>query len=273
MKPKISIIMGLYNCQATLKEAIDSIIAQTYTDWELIMCDDGSKDHTYKLAQEYKDQLGDKVILLKNEKNLGLNSTLNKCIDYARGEYIARMDGDDISLPQRFQVQMEFLEKNPNYDLVGVLAQHFDEDGEWGAYYLPKEPTPAAFLKNSPFVHATIIMKTQVLKELGGYTVSKKLLRVEDYHLWVRMYAAGYKGYNLQEFLYMFRDDRNAYGRRKYRFRVNEFRVRWLVATSFPLGIKAYLCAFRPLIVGALPMWLYDVLHKKNIQTSGKGKN
>ena len=98
MKGKISIIMGAYNCEDTLSEAIDSIIQQTYKDWELIICDDGSKDNTLSIAKEYEKQY-ENIHVYKNEKNLGLNKTLNKCLSYAKGEYIARMDGDDISLP------------------------------------------------------------------------------------------------------------------------------------------------------------------------------
>ena len=111
-KMMISIIMGIYNCAETLSDAIDSIIAQTYDNWELIMCDDGSTDNTYNIAQEYKERYPDKIVLLKNEKNMGLNYTLNKCLEVASGEYIARMDGDDISLPTRFEKEIGFLNEH-----------------------------------------------------------------------------------------------------------------------------------------------------------------
>ena len=89
---KVSIIMGIYNCATTLPEAIDSIFAQTYSDWQLILCDDGSKDGTYVVAKAYQERLPDKIILLKNEENMGLNHTLNRCLQVAAGEYVARMD-------------------------------------------------------------------------------------------------------------------------------------------------------------------------------------
>ena len=88
--------MGIYNCAKTLPEAIDSILAQTYSNWELIMCDDGSSDDTYAIAEKYKITYPNKIKLIKNEKNLGLNATLNNCLKYVDGNYIARMDGDDI---------------------------------------------------------------------------------------------------------------------------------------------------------------------------------
>lgn len=116
--PKISIVMGIYNCEKYLRESIESIIAQTYRNWELIMCDDGSHDNTYKIASEFLNKYPDKIVLLKNEKNMGLNYTLNKCIGYANGDFIARQDGDDISLPDRFMKEMKFLLDNPDYALV-----------------------------------------------------------------------------------------------------------------------------------------------------------
>ena len=93
--PKISVIMGIYNCANTISGSIESIINQTYEDWELIMCDDGSIDTTFDVAKEYQKKYPQKIILLKNKRNRGLNYTLNKCLEIAKGEYIARMDGDD----------------------------------------------------------------------------------------------------------------------------------------------------------------------------------
>ena len=112
MNKKVSIIMGIYNCASTLPEAIDSIINQTYNNWELIMCDDGSVDNTYEIADKYRNQYPKKIVLLKNEKNMGLNYTLNECLKHSSGEYIARMDGDDLSLPTRLEKEVAFLENN-----------------------------------------------------------------------------------------------------------------------------------------------------------------
>ena len=117
--PKISVIMGIYNCASTLPDAIDSILSQTYTDWELILCDDGSVDDTYAVAEEYQIKYPEKIRLIKNESNSGLPKTLNNCLAVAEGTYIARMDGDDISMPDRFEKQIRFLEENPDkIDLV-----------------------------------------------------------------------------------------------------------------------------------------------------------
>ena len=109
---KVSVIMGIYNCASTLDESIGSILNQSYSNWELIMCDDGSMDDTYQKALFHKKKYGDRIILLRNEHNMGLNYTLNKCLEVATGDYVARMDGDDISLPTRFEKEVKYLEEH-----------------------------------------------------------------------------------------------------------------------------------------------------------------
>lgn len=115
---KVSIIMGIYNCGNTLEESINSILNQTYRNWELILCDDGSTDNTYEVAKKYAEKFPDKIILLKNECNKGLNITLNRCLRQATGELIARQDGDDISMPERFEKEIEILLRKPEFKIV-----------------------------------------------------------------------------------------------------------------------------------------------------------
>ena len=109
-KTKVSVIMGFYNNESTLARAINSILNQTYDKWELIMCDDGSTDYSYSIAKDYFKKYPDRIKLLQNPKNRHLANALNRCLKVASGEYIARMDADDESLPQRFELQAEFLE-------------------------------------------------------------------------------------------------------------------------------------------------------------------
>ena len=118
MAPKISVLMGIYNCASTLPAAIECILNQTVQDFELIMCEDGSKDDTYRVAQEYQKKHPDKIVLLKNEKNMGLNATLNRCLAVARGAFISRMDGDDLCEPDRFEKELAALDETPEYAIV-----------------------------------------------------------------------------------------------------------------------------------------------------------
>lgn len=263
MEKKISIIMGIYNCSSTLSEAIDSIIAQTYTNWELIMCDDGSKDNTYDVALSYKEKYPNKIILIKNEKNLGLNKTLNRCLEYATGEYIARMDGDDVSVENRFFKEISFLENNPEYAIVSSPMIYFDENGEWGESKAIENPTNLDFVTGTPFCHAPCMVRTEAYKEVNGYSTDDRTLRAEDYNLWFRLYAMGYKGHNLQTPLYKMRDDENAYSRRSFKFAKNEAYVRYTGYKMLNLPKKYYIFALRPIIVGLLPKPIYMVFHHR----------
>lgn len=260
---KISIIMGIYNCAKTLPEAIDSILAQTYSNWELIMCDDSSSDDTYAIAEKYKITYPNKIKLIKNDKNLGLNATLNNCLKYVDGNYIARMDVDDISLPNRFEKEVDFLDNHLEYDIVSSQMIYFDDKGDFRQSNGGGEPSKYQFAKSTPFCHAPCMVRKRAYDEVQGYTVSDKRIRVEDWDLWIRMYEKGYKGYNLDIPLYKMRDDRNAYARRKYKYRVNEARVSIYATKHLGLGVKSYIWCLRPLIVGLLPKPIYMYLHKR----------
>lgn len=266
--PVISIIMGVHNCAATLSEAIDSIIAQTYNDWELIMCDDGSVDDTYEVALEYKNKYPDKIVLLKNEKNMGLNYTLNRCLEAAKGAYIARMDGDDISLPTRFEKEIGFLINNPQFAVVSAPMIMFDEKGEWGRTTVIERPQINDFCTHSPFfAHAVCMMKKSVFDEVGGYTVDPKFLRVEDCNLWFKVYAHGYKGANLTEPLYMMRDDRNATHRRSIKARINGCYVVYDGFKMLHMPWYKYFYVVKNTVIELakciIPASVYEYIHKK----------
>ena len=252
MKSKVSVIMGIYNCSATLEEAIESIVAQTYSNWELILCDDGSVDDTRKIAEKYVERFPEKIKLILNEKNMGLNATLNHCLEYVTGDYVARMDGDDLSLPERFEKEVEVLDNHPEYAIVSSPMIYFDENGEWGD-----------FVAGTPFCHAPCMVRAEAYKDVKGYSTDERTRRAEDYDLWFRMYAKGYRGYNLQKPYYKMRDDENAYNRRKFRYSLNEAYVRFHGFRMLGLPLKVYPYAFRPIAVGLLPKPLYNYLHHK----------
>lgn len=263
MKPKISVLMGIYNCADTLPEAIDSILAQTFTDWELILCDDGSADDTFLIATEYLKKHPQKIRLLQNHNNLGLNRTLNRCLEVAEGEYIARMDGDDLSLPVRFEKETAYLDAHPDFDIVSTPMIYFDEHGDWGQGTSAEFPEANSFIPGTPFCHAPCMVRASAIRAVNGYSTDKRTLRAEDYDLWFRMYENGSKGCNLQEPLYKMRDDLNAYHRRKFRYCLNEAYVRFTGYRRLKLPKKTYLYAMRPILVGLLPKRLYLYLHHR----------
>lgn len=222
---KISVIMGIYNCAKTLPEAIDSIVNQTYSNWELIMCDDASTDNTYEVAKEYQKKYPDKIIVIQNKKNSRLAFSLNHCLKYATGEYIARMDGDDISTSDRFEKQITFLKANPDVDMVGSQMQHFSDKGMSNIVKVPSRPDKYILRNEQPFIHATILTYKRVYDALGGYTVAERTNRAQDYDLWFRFYDKGFVADNIHEPLYLMREDEAAFKRRTFKVRWNAFKT------------------------------------------------
>jgi glycosyltransferase EpsE len=262
--PRVSVIMGIYNTnnEPMVKLAINSILNQTYTNFEFIICDDGSTDGTYELVKNITSH-DDRVIIIKNEINKGLASTLNNCLKVAKGEYIARMDADDISMPNRLERQIAFLDGNPKYDLVGSNAVLFGEKGDWGYRNTLEYPDKSSFLFGTPFLHPSIIIRNSVMKDLGGYRVNKETLRCEDYDLFMRLYATNRKGYNIQENLFKFRENQEAYKRRKYKYRLDEAKVRYKGFKQLGLLPRGLLYTMKPLIVGLIPQKMLAILRKE----------
>lgn len=266
----ISIIMGIYNCASTLEEALDSVINQTYTDWELIMCDDGSSDNTYETAERYiKLHPEYRIKLIRHKKNNGLNKTLNDCLKEAKGEYIGRMDADDISLPTRFEKEIAEFKKDPNLSVVSCPMVYFDEKGDWGIGKCNSTyPEKRNLVFGTVHAHAPCLVKREAMDAVNGYSVGRKLLRVEDWHLWIKIYATGRYGKNLDEPLYKMRDDQLATKRRKFKYRLNEAYVSRLAVKKLNLPRWLELYSLRFIIVGLLPLPLYNFMHRKKINAT-----
>lgn len=257
----VSVIIGIYNCAPYLQEALDSLYNQTFQDFEIILCEDGSTDNTYEIAAKNRNAHSN-IVLLKNDRNYGLNETLNRCLQVAKGKYIARMDGDDISLPTRFETEVKFLDEHPEYAIVTTPMIYFDEKGIFRRGTGGREPKLTDFPKFSPFCHAPCMVRREAYEAVGGYTVADNLLREEDYHLWIKMYQKGFRGYTLEEPLYMMRDDRNAAKRRSFKARKNEAYVKHLACKMLGLPFYYHVYCLKPLILGIMPLWLYRFFYK-----------
>lgn len=190
-----------------LPEALQSIRNQTYRKLEILCIDDGSTDETYKYLKEQAD-IDPRIVLVKNERNMKLIATLNKGVQLAKGKYIARMDADDIALPNRIEVSVGYLEQHPDIDLVCPQSIIIDEENQqigktilrnysqMGNYF-------ASFLY-TPVSHPTILCKTKMLRDIK-YSTEKKAFHTEDYELWTRLLSLGYKFANISEYLQQFR--------------------------------------------------------------------
>lgn len=262
--PTVSIIMGIYNEKRRdhVAEAITSMLKQSYTDFEFIICDDGSEEVFFQWLKEYC-QRDERIILIRKEKNEGLASALNTGIQKAKGKYLARMDADDISRPQRLEKQVAFLEQHPKYALAGCCVELIDDTGVWGERKVKEKPGKQDFLFTSAFIHPSIMIRADVMRSLHGYSLKDYALRTEDYELFMRLYAAGYCGYNFQEILFQYREDGAAFAKRKYRYRMNEAKVRYIGFRS--LGIlKGHMhYVLKPLIVGLIPAGWMQKQRKK----------
>lgn len=223
--------MAVYNCENTVAESIDSIVAQTYTNWEFVICDDCSTDGTLAIVKGYQEKYPDKFIVIQNDVNSKLAFSLNHCLEYADGEYVARMDGDDLSEPTRFEKQIAFLKEHSDIQLVSTAMQRFSEEGKGMVDRKPPYPDKYTLRHDVPFNHATIMTYKSMYDALGGYTVAKRTERGQDYDLWFRFFAAGYKGANMEEPLYWVREDINAIKRRT-------FKVRWSIFQTTRFGYK-----------------------------------
>lgn len=252
--PSLSILMGVYNIAnlPTFPLAIDSILKQTYSDFEFILCDDGSEDQTWECLCKLATR-DSRVRLLRNPCNLGLAATLNHCIMEARAPVLGRHDADDYSAPDRFARQMEFLRCHTDIAFVGSDVALFDQRGVYGLRCFPQYPQPSDFLFTMPFVHGALFFRKECLLHAGLYRISKETRRTEDYDLLMRMYALGFRGANINQPLYFFLEDQAAGKRRKYRYRIDEVKVRWKGFSDLDLLPQAFPYVVKPLLVGLLP--------------------
>ncbi len=205
-KAAVTVLMPVYNAEPFLNEAIDSILNQTFTDFEFIIINDGSSDRSEEIIKGYADS---RIKYYKNEHNLKLIATLNKGFDLAGGKYIARMDADDISLPTRLEQQFELMEKNPEIGLCGTWYESFKDGEILGQVRYGPDHSTICFkhLFQIHLSHGTGMFRTSVLREHGLY-FNPDFSHAEDYELWSRISAVT-KLANIQQVLYRVRHHEN----------------------------------------------------------------
>lgn len=198
--PTVTVLMPVFNAEKHLKEAIDSILNQDFTDFEFLIINDGSSDGSESIILSYDDS---RIRYVKNETNLRLIATLNKGFDLARGKYIARMDADDISLPNRFTEQVKFMDGNPEVVVCGTWFQSMGDSNSVVKY--PNDDTGIKFmaLYQCPFCHPSVMLRTDALRD-NQLKYSSEFPHAEDYEFWLRMSHVG-KLTNLDQVLFQYR--------------------------------------------------------------------
>lgn len=211
-EPLVSVLMGVYNEKKHLTQAIESILTQTYDDFELLIVDDASTDNSPDIVRSYEDP---RITLLENETNQGLTASLNRALEHAEGEFVARQDADDVSEPDRFERQVGFLERNKSVDVVGTGAYLIDGNGT----VLDKRvgycnPTFEDFMDKGHLVHGSVMARRSTLEAVGGYD---EFFRYgQDQELWLRLTDQGCKIANIPQPLYRHRiHDEGVYFSRK----------------------------------------------------------
>lgn len=203
--PTVIVLLPVYNAAGFIAQTIESILAQTFTDFELLLINDGSSDESVKIIEQFTDP---RIRLVHNERNLGLIETLNRGAALARGKYIARMDADDVALPQRLEKQVNFLEQHSGIHVVAAFVDFINTDGEvTGSWSTDRAAnTEAAIQAMMPqtncIAHPAVMIRTETLRQFL-YSPAQK--GAEDYDLWLRMLAAGKHIAKIEEVLLHYR--------------------------------------------------------------------
>lgn len=215
--PIISVILPVYNCEKFVSEAVQSVLNQTFSDFELLIIDDCSTDATVSLIQSFSD---DRINLILKEKNSGYTDSLNYAISIAKGKYIARMDGDDVCLPTRFQKQIEAMESDKEVILCGTAIQIIDSDK------ILKHPVNHEDIKvklcfSNAFFHPTVLFRKDVFTNLR---YNKEFEPAEDYDLWTQLVFKG-KVMNIDEVLLNYRVHQNQISNYKNEIQINAMTI------------------------------------------------
>ncbi len=204
---KITVLMPTYNGSKHIRTSIDSVLSQTFSDFELLIVNDGSTDNTLDIITSYNDC---RIRVITNERNIGITKSLNRGLAKARGEYIARLDDDDVSMPERLQKQYDFLNKHTDIVLVGGWAEHIDKNGD--IIRVRKTPTDPLVIRyellySNCFYHSAIMFRKQEILDIGGY--NEEFKHAQDYELFSRL-INNHKLANIPEVLIQYRMNPNS---------------------------------------------------------------
>lgn len=258
----ISVIMSVYNAEKYLAESIESILNQTYLNFEFIIINDKSSDKSLDIIKKYQS-IDDRLVLINNDENLGLTKNLNKAIKVSKGDFIARMDADDISESNRFEKQIIFLNKNPEIGVLGTCAIDIDETGN----LLGERDVPLSHKeilnkihKVNPICHPSVMFRKELVQDINWYNENYKV--VQDYDLWFRCAANNITLQNLKERLLRYRVNDNYHSRKSLKYRITDFKIRKNGYRIMNLPIQKRIYSLVPFLLGVVPSFLYRILKK-----------
>lgn len=258
-QPLISVILPAYNAMQTIRESIESIISQTYSCWELIVINDGSKDDTLALASSFTDN---RIKVVSNEGNKGLIYTLNRGIQLSRGKYIARMDSDDISLPDRFKVQVDYLESHPLCIVCGSFVRTFsgkNKKGRMLKYETDDEKVSRSLAFSCCFAHPSVMMRADVIKA-SNIRYDENFPYAEDYKFWIDIMHLG-RYHNIPKVLLKYRISGTQMSQSKEKSELIIKKCRWLY-------LNKYLGAEEASLIKASPISIDTIKHIKSLDVN-----
>ena len=252
MTTPITVLMSVYNDAAYLQEAIESILNQTFTDFEFIIFDDASTDGSSDILQQYALQ-DSRIKLITNQTNRGLGFNLAQGIKIARSPWIARMDADDIALPNRLELQLNYVQAHPDVAIVGGCAIDIDSNGQ----FVSDRKVPLThqqirkLIWTNPFIHGTVLLNKAAITKVGSY--SSKLAKRQDYDLWFRCAKADLKFANLPQPLIKYRFTDNTLQRNNWKVALVHVRIGWLGCWQVKASPFAYVAITKQLVIVLLP--------------------
>lgn len=240
--PEISVILPVYNGEVFLRAAIESVLKQTFNDFELLILDDGSSDQSGAIAQT-STTTDSRIRLLRNGKNIGLQRTLNYGIEESRGRYIARIDCDDIWRdPEKLEKQVRYLDHHPDCAVVGTFAEMIDANSQRIGtlrYATTDTDIRRHFLIANQFAHPSVLVRKSALDRLGPYSEHACYRTIEDYELWLRL-GTRYQFANIPETCLAYRiHDRSISMQGGFRQRLGGLWLACLYATRYPGALQA----------------------------------
>lgn len=254
--------MGFHNAEAHLAEALESLERQTCDDFEAILIDDASTDLSSQIAAAVAER-DTRFKLFRNERNCGLTHCLNRAWSLSDGEFVARLDADDVAATSRLAVQYAFLCAHPKIDILGTWATDIDEYGQsQGMRKLPEshDQIVKALAWYNPIVHPAVMMRRHVLEQLDGYAL--RFRTSQDYDLWFRAAAAGFSFANLAKPLVLYRTGSNYTARKSGSYRLNEFKIRLRGTRGFKTHWYDRVSVVLSLMLAVLPKGLFQLVKR-----------
>ncbi len=252
MTTPVTVLMSVYNGMPYLKDAIDSILQQTFTDFKFLIFDDASTDGTSQVLVQYA-QKDSRIQIVTNDRNYGLGTNLARGVEMAQTPWIARMDADDIAVPNRLELQLNYVRRHPDISVLGGYAIEIDRHGQIVGER--KFPTSHQQIKKlvwtNPFSHGTVLLHRESMLKVGSY--SSKLAKRQDYELWFRCAKANLQFANLPTPLIYYRFTDNTLQRNDWKIALTHVAIGWQGCWMIKASFFAYLAVTKQLVIGLLP--------------------